>query len=90
MTSRTSLICCKLTTVLGIKNGVVSVRKAKSRALTICIENPEIPARIQMERFIPVKFFRKKSNTFRGITKSIAFFPFLLERPKFYVPFVWI
>ena len=28
----------------------------------------ENPGRIQMERFIPVKIFRKKSNTFRGIT----------------------
>jgi len=32
-------------------------------ALTICMENPEIPGRIQMERFIPVEIFRKKSNT---------------------------
>ena len=55
-------------------------------ALTICMENPEIPGRIQMERFIPVEIFRKKSNTFRGIT----FFPFLPKRPKFSVPFVWI
>ena len=39
-----------------------------------------------MERFIPVEIFRKKSNAFRGIT----FFPFLLKRPKFVVPFVWI
>ena len=29
-------------------------------ARTICMENPEIPDRIQMERFIPVKVFRKK------------------------------
>ena len=50
------------------------------------MENPEIPGRIQMERFIPVEIFRKKSNTFRGIT----FFPFLPKRPKFSVPFVWI
>ena len=50
------------------------------------MENPEIPGRIQMERFIPVEIFRKKSNTFRGIT----FFPLLLKRPKFSVPFVWI
>ena len=39
-----------------------------------------------MEWFIPVEIFRKKSNTFRGIT----FFPFLPKRPKFSVPFVWI
>ena len=54
-------------------------------ALTICMENPVIPGRIQMERFIPVKIFRKKSNTLRGIT----FFPFLPIRPKYLVPFVW-
>ena len=36
--------------------------------------------------FIPVEIFRKKRNTFRGIT----FFPFLPKRPKFSVPFVWI
>ena len=39
-----------------------------------------------MERFIPVEIFRKKSNTFPGITV----FPFLPKRPKFSVPFVWI
>ena len=39
------------------------------------MENPEIPWRIQMERFIPVE---------------ITFFPFLPKRPKFSVPFVWI
>ena len=54
-------------------------------ALTICMENPVIPGRIQMERFILVEIFRKKSNTLRGIT----FFPFLLIRPKYLVPFVW-
>ena len=32
------------------------------------------------------KFSGKKSHTFRSIT----FFPFLLKRPKFSVPFVWI
>ena len=55
-------------------------------ALTICIENPEIPGRVQMELFIPVEIFRKESNTFRGIT----FFPLLLRRHKSSVPFVWI
>ena len=30
--------------------------------------------------------FPEKSNAFRGI----PFFPFLLKRPKFVVPFVWI
>ena len=38
-----------------------------------------------MERFIPVEIFRKKSNTFRGITVL----PFLPKRPKFSVPFVF-
>ena len=56
------------------------------RALTICMENPEIPWRIQMERCTPVEIFRKKSNTFRGIT----LFPFSPKRPKFSVPFVRI
>ena len=50
------------------------------------MEDPETPGKIQMERFIPVESFRKKSNTFRGITFS----PFLPKRPKFSVPFVWI
>ena len=50
------------------------------------MENPEIPGRSQMERFILVEIFREKSNTFRGIT----FFPFLPKQPKFSVPFVWI
>ena len=52
----------------------------KSWALTICMENPEILWRIQMELFIPVEIFRKKRNTFRGIT----FFSFLQKRPKFF------
>ena len=47
------------------------------------MESPEIPGRIQMERFMPVEIFRTKSNTFRGIT----FFPFLPKWPKFSVPF---
>ena len=47
------------------------------------MEDPEIPGRIQMERFIPGKICRKKSDTFRGIT----FFQFLPKRPKFSVPF---
>ena len=50
------------------------------------MENSEIPGRIQMERFIPVEIFRRKSNTFRGVTV----FPFLPKRSKFSVPFVWI
>ena len=45
-------------------------------ALTICMGNPEIPGRIQMECFIPVKIFRKK---------NITFFPFFPKRPKFSV-----
>ena len=43
-----------------------------------------IPGRIQIERFIPVESFRKKGNTFRGI----SFFPLLPEFPKISVPFV--
>ena len=41
-----------------------------------------IPGRIQMERFIPVESFRKKGNTFRGI----SFFSLLPEFPKISVP----
>ena len=40
------------------------------RALAICMENPEIPGRIQMERFIPGEIFRKKSNTFQVLPFS--------------------
>ena len=43
-----------------------------------------IPGRFQMERFIPVENFRKKGNTFRGI----SFFSLLQEFPKISVPFV--
>ena len=43
-----------------------------------------IPGQIQMERFIPMESFRKKGNTFRGI----SFFPLLPEFPKISVPFV--
>ena len=43
-----------------------------------------IPVRIQMERFIPVDVFRKKGNTFRGI----SFFSLLPKFPKISVPFV--
>ena len=53
--------------------------------LTICMDNKEIPGRIQMERFIPVKSFRKKKY-FGGIT----FFPFFPKLSKFSVPFVSI
>ena len=48
---------------------------SRHRALNISMENPEIPGRIKMERFIPVEIFRKKNNTFRGIT----FFPVFTE-----------
>ena len=60
----------------------------KPGALTICMENPEIPGRIhdKWNGSTPVKIFPKNSNTFRGIT----FFPFLPKRPKFSLPFVWI
>ena len=43
-----------------------------------------IPGRIQMEQFIPVENFRKKGNTFRGI----SLFSLLPEFPKISVPFV--
>ena len=53
-------------------------------ALTIWMEFSVIPGRIQMERFIPVESFRKKGNTFRGI----SFFSVLPEFSKISVPFV--
>ena len=87
---------CTVTQLVRVSDGLfplswfvregIRVITQQSRALTICMENPAIPGRTQMERFIPVEIFRKKSNTFRGIT----FFPFLPKRPKFSVPFVWI
>ena len=52
----------------------------------IRMENPIIPGRIQMQRFIPVELSRKQSDTFRGVT----FFPFLPKRHKFFVPFIWL
>ena len=55
-------------------------------ALTICMENTVIPRRIQMERFIPVENFRKKSNSFQALP---SFFPFWPKRPKFFVP-LWL
>ena len=36
----------------------------------ICMENPEIPGRIQMERFIPVEIFRKKVILFEVLPFS--------------------
>ena len=39
-------------------------------ALTICMENPVIPARIKMEWFIPVEIFWRRINTFRGLPFS--------------------
>ena len=60
---------------------------AEKLSAWICMENPEISWRIQMERFIPVEIFRKKvNNTLRGIT----FFPFLPKRLKFSVEVVWL
>jgi len=37
------------------------------------MENPVIPGRIQIERFIPEECFRKRGNTFRGIPFSRFF-----------------
>ena len=51
-------------------------------ALTICRENPEIPGRIQMERFIPEEIFREKNNTFRGI-RNFLYHLFVLPVPGF-------
>ena len=48
-----------------------SIPVGRRTALTVCMENPEILGRSQIERFIPVEIFREKSNTFRGITFSV-------------------
>ena len=37
-------------------------QKESRWTLTICMENPENSERIQMEQFVPVEIFRKKSN----------------------------
>ena len=50
------------------------------------MEKPVVPVGKQMEWFVPTENFRKKSNTFRGIT----FFSLLPKRPEFSVPFVHI
>ena len=47
---------------------------------SICKENPVISARIQMERFIRVHIFRRKSNTFRGIN----FFPVFTKKTELF------
>ena len=39
-------------------------------ALIICMENPEIPGRIQIERFIPVEILRKKVIPFEVLPFS--------------------
>lgn len=41
---------------------LVYLWSVKSWALTICMKNQEIPWKIQMEQFIPVEIFRKKSK----------------------------
>ena len=47
--------------------------KQQSGALTICMENPKIPGRIQMERFIPVEIFRKKVIPFEVLPFSRSY-----------------
>ena len=71
----TSIVASILTPMNATTGFHLCFFKQQSGALTICMENPKIPGRIQMERFIPVEIFRKKSSTFRGIT----FFPVLTE-----------
>ena len=56
-------------------------------ALTVCMENPKIPGRVQMEWFIPVEIFRKKKKQY---LLRYYLLPFLPKQPKFSVPFVWI
>ena len=53
---------------------------SRHKALYISMDNPEIQGRIKIERVIPVEIFRKKSNTFRGIT----FFPVFTETTEIF------
>ena len=82
----------KLQLCLSLPKGISQAffkgpRWGKQGAFTICMENPVIPGRIQMERFILVESFRQKSNTFRGIT----FFPLLTETTEiFCIIIVWL
>ena len=46
----------------------------------VCMQNSENPGRIQMERFIPMEIFRKKRNSFGGIT----FFTFLPKKTEIF------
>ena len=47
--------------------------KQQSGALTICMENPKIPGRIRMERFIPVEIFREKVIPFEVLPFSRSY-----------------
>ena len=69
---------------LKLLDFIFSLRKLL--ALTVCMRNPEIPGRIQIERFIQVEISRKKVIPFEVSTV----FPFLPKRQKFSVPLVWI
>ena len=40
------------------------------QVLTICMENPVIPGKIQMARFIPVEIFRKKVIPFEVLRNN--------------------
>ena len=79
------LVTCS-TLTLHTVSLVFCLLSEKSRAFTICMEKPVVPVGKQMERFVPTENFRKKSNTFRGIT----FFLLLPKRLEFSVPFVHI
>ena len=56
------------------------VKREKPRAVTICLENPEIPGRIQMAQFIPVEIFRKKKQ----YSSKYYFFAVLTETTEIF------
>ena len=54
-----------------IKNG--TSHNYGTQVITICMENPEIPGRIQMERFILVEIIRKKVIPFEVLPFSPSY-----------------
>ena len=66
----TSIVASILTPMNATTGFHLCFFKQQSGALTICMENPKIPGRIQMERFIPVEIFRKKVIRFEVLPFS--------------------
>ena len=47
---------------------------SKPRAFSICTEKSVVPVKNQMEQTFPLKIFREKRNTFRGVS-LLSFLP---------------